>query len=197
MTAITSSSQLSSASKPPGILKTPASSRKRTSADLSSPSSIKSSTAATLSPQKRLKVAFDTDDEIIDSSETEQRSLIQIREEVRYALGQHAIGDHDEYQDIIDVFKADVFSPGSPSAELLAKYIVALTANVASLDRNCADLVQSVLKSEWLGRDEPFVINYIRFLSNLVSSHGAYIPDVLDMLVHKFSSRKSASNPGT
>ncbi|KAI9668808.1 MAG: hypothetical protein M1831_000877 [Alyxoria varia] len=186
MAALTSSSQLSSASKPPGILKTPASSRKRPSEDLSSPSSVKNSATGSASPQKRLKVAFDTDDEIIDLGEAAQKSLIQIREEVGFALRQHAIGDHEEYQDIIDIFKADVFSHGSPPRELLAKYIVALTANVGSLDRNCSDLVHSVLQTEWLGRDEAFVINYIRFLSNLVSSHGTFIPDVLDMLVQKF-----------
>lgn len=147
------------------------------------------------SPSKRPKVEFDTDDEIFDLSEANEKSSILVQEEVRFALRHHAEGQDDKkYKEIKALFSTKVCDPlvqDPPSSSLLAKHLAGLTNNVLALNRSCADLVNSVINMHWLGRDEAFVARYVHFLGTLVSAQGGYAAKILNMLVFNFAEVRS------
>ena len=176
---------LSSASRPPGILK---SSLKRESVDLDNET-------LPSSPKKRPRVAFDSEDEVFDLRG--EKSSILIQEEVRCALRQHAEGqDQQIYYEIKKIFSQDPRDSSvtdAPSSTLLRKHIIGLTNNATALNRSCADLVNDVIYTQWVGRDEVFVARFVGFLGVLLSSQGGYTSKVLKMLVMHFAESESRS----
>lgn len=172
-----------SAQRPISILKQ----QKRGSADLDAdliPSS----------PKKRHRVAFDTADEVFDPRD--QKSSILIQEEVRFALRKHTEGgDEQPYYDIKKLFSQDPRNPSeaqyAPSSSLLRKHLIGLTNNATALNRSCADLVNEVINTQWVGRDEAFVARFVSFLGILLSSQGGYLGKVLKMLVSHFAESQS------
>lgn len=96
------------------------------------------------------------------------KSLDEVKREVRQALDRHAMGDDEDYDTLKEVFGNDQNPDASQAAEedeedeegapkpgdLLA-YIVALTSHVPMLDKSCSGLVRSILK--WYGlNNRPF-----------------------------------------
>lgn len=127
-----------------------------------------------------------------------EKSAAVVREEVRRALQRHISGtDSEAYDRIKEIFAADPkrrdedgngedggLSYDIPSHGTLKHHLMGLLSNVASLDRSCNGLVQAVLNSVWLGRDESYVKLFIRFLGNLAAAQGCYLGSVLKMLVN-------------
>ncbi|KAI9680183.1 MAG: hypothetical protein M1829_001420 [Trizodia sp. TS-e1964] len=112
--------------------------------------------------------------------------------EVRLAIEQFRHGDSRAYDDLKALFSPTKTHPRKPTsttpdeepvpASTMRCYITALAVSVSMLDRACSDLVHAVLAAPWLGRDESFVALYTRFLGNLGSAQGGYVPAILRML---------------
>ncbi|KAJ5280495.1 hypothetical protein N7478_005867 [Penicillium angulare] len=159
-------------------------------------------------PAKRPRVTWNENDSIrtfspLDGSKpgkqppptTPGKSAAVIREEVRRAIHRHVTaGDSEAYDRIKQVFAFDPRKPDSsgqswytPSHADLRNHLMGLLSHVASLDRDCSSLVQAVLNSEWLGRDEAYVKLFIRFLGNLAAAQGTYLVQIFRMLTSKLS----------
>ncbi|KAJ5115260.1 hypothetical protein NUU61_001019 [Penicillium alfredii] len=175
--------------------------RKMSEMDLSlSPSSMASDAAEDAPPtSKRPRVVkFDDDVKMHDPSRngnqpsiTTEKSLPVVREEVRRAIHRHVSGSESEaYDRIKEIFTADpkkqdddtMASYELPTPTSLKHHLMGLLAHIASLDRSCNGLVNAVLNSEWLGRDDSYVKLYIRFLGNLAAAQGTYLNAVMKML---------------
>ncbi|KAH8700716.1 RNA polymerase I-specific transcription initiation factor RRN3 superfamily [Talaromyces proteolyticus] len=192
----------------PSILKTSklastlpaAAGRKRKMMDIdmsSQPTSIPSE-ADTGSPVKRPRVKFDSSVETRhlpdlspERQQQKEKSVSLVREEVRRAIQRHVSGADSEAYDLIkQVFATDARkqeddeSDEIPSPTSMKRHLMGLLSNVSLLDGNCSGLVNAVLSSEWLGRDEPYVKLFIRFLGNLSAAHSAFLRPVLKMLVN-------------
>lgn len=126
------------------------------------------------------------------------KSTAVVREEVRRAIQRHVTGTASEaYDRVKEVFLADPKKAGDdeegdeefelPSPESLRNHLLGLLSNVSALDRRCNELVNAVLGSEWLGRDESYVKLFVRFLGNLAAAQGGYLGPVLKMLVNGFA----------
>ncbi|KKA18246.1 RNA polymerase I specific transcription initiation factor RRN3 superfamily [Rasamsonia emersonii CBS 393.64] len=149
-------------------------------------------------PKKRARVQFESDVEMrhlptaADGDENEKSAAV-VREEVRRAIQRHVSGtDSEAYDRIKEIFSIDpkkAEEDGSydvPTHTTLKRHLMGLLSNVAMLDRNCLGLVNAVLGSEWLGRDESYVKLFVRFLGNLAAAQGGYLRSVLKMLVGYF-----------
>ena len=164
-------------------------------------------------PKKRARVTFD-DKNIrmheaslskVDSSETGKSTGV-IREEIRRAIHRHvSAGDSEAYDEVKAVFTADpkkavdaMYSYDLPTHTTLRNHLLGLLSHVASLDRDCSGLVHAVINSEWLGRDEPYVKLYIRFLGNLAAAQGTYLGVIFKKLVTTLAgvSRGTGRLPG-
>ncbi|KAI5295632.1 hypothetical protein KEM52_000764 [Ascosphaera acerosa] len=122
------------------------------------------------------------------SSPSTDRSAALAREEIRRAITRHIEhGDSDAYDRIKGLFSRkdqdDVLGTPTPTATLQT-YLAGLISNVALLDGPCSTLVQAVLDSQWLGRDEDYVQLYVKFLGTLAASRGAFVIPTLKMLAN-------------
>jgi RNA polymerase I-specific transcription initiation factor RRN3 len=170
---------------------------------LSPSSSIASDADGQPSPRKKTRVQFDEDVEMREISYnaetqgegqwTTEKSAAVVREEVRRAIQRHVSGgDSEAYDRVKEVFSINprrLDANGMPPSNLpthttLKHHLMGLLSNVAALDRSCNGLVQAVLDSEWLGRDESYIKLYIRFLGNLAAAQGSYLGSVLKMLAN-------------
>ena len=133
------------------------------------------------SPGKRPKVSFDSNVEVRVMRDWENTPQF-IQEEVRRALEQHALGDDSGYSQVIEIYAAKSNVEDNPSITTIRNYTQALLGNVSSLDKSCAGLVDAVLESQWLGRQEDYFTLHVRFLGNL-AAQGIFLSDVLRMLV--------------
>lgn len=175
---------------------------------LPSPSSSLAGSAGGSPPKKRPHVQFSqtvetrylstAEDRSGNDAEVEKSAAV-VREEIRRAVQRHLYsGDSEAYDKVKEIFSTDPrkrdesgsLPPSMPTHTTLKNHLMGLLSNVASLDRNCSGLVQSVLRSEWLGRDESYVKLFIRFLGNLSAAHGSYLRSVLNMLVSYLSEGK-------
>jgi RNA polymerase I-specific transcription initiation factor RRN3 len=134
------------------------------------------------SPNKKTKVTFDDEVEVRVMDEWEKAPAI-VREEVRRALERHSLEDDTDYDKVMEIYERNSETGETSSTSTLRSYTAALLSNVSSLDRTCSTLVSSVLQSEWTVQPDEYVGLYLRFLTNLVSAQGAYLGDVLRMLV--------------
>lgn len=163
--------------------------------------------------KKRARVTFDNNIQTheatfskVDAPATSEKSLALVREEVRRAIHRHvSAGDSQAYDSIKEIFSADpkgaddvTSSYALPTHAALKHHLLGLLSHVASLDRNCNGLVNAVINSEWLGRDESYVKVFIRFLGNLAAAQGTYLGAVLKMLAAKLAgvSRGTGRLPG-
>ncbi|KAI1172459.1 RNA polymerase I-specific transcription initiation factor RRN3 [Nemania sp. FL0916] len=160
-------------------------------------------TEGTRSPlRKRARVEFDLEN--IEVHEIGARPVEELRKEIKTALDRHAHGEDGEY----DMLKQTL--QGKPSSDRddlddsdddddesarsvvtanleLKGYFVALTAFAPRLGRSCDGLVRSLLRCQWLGRDDQFAKAYIQFLAALVSAQGPRLTQVLSMIIENFS----------
>jgi RNA polymerase I-specific transcription initiation factor RRN3 len=165
--------------------------------DLSlSPSSSQGDDAEDTQPsKKKARVQFDKKVKMHEDT-TSERSLGVIREEVRGAIHRHvAMSESEGYDRIKGVFTADpklqgddaVLTYDMPTHTSLKNHLLGLLSHVSSLDRSCSGLVNAIINSEWVGRDESYVKLYIRFLGNLAAAQGSYLSSVLKMLTTNLS----------
>ena len=134
------------------------------------------------SPGKKIKVSFDNDVEVRVMEEWGKAPEV-IREEVKRGIERHAVGDDLIYDRMKEIYNARPTDEDAPTQTTLKNYTSALLSQASMLNRSCNGLVQTVLKSEWLERDEDYVAQYVKFLGHLISAQGTYMRDALGMLV--------------
>jgi RNA polymerase I-specific transcription initiation factor RRN3 len=143
---------------------------------------------------KRAKVQFNEEDnktEIIKAW-NDDKALALVREEVRRALERHLAGDSSSYDSLRQLLTTKPFSDDAPSNTLLRRYIIALTGFTNLMGGRCAELVEAVLETQWLGREEDTVICYRRLLVNMIATHGGFAQTILNSLVDKFVNCKAS-----
>ena len=106
---------------------------------------------------------------------------------MRRALEEHARsgGDDTRYDGLKELFARSA-KANKAENESLKAHLLAMTSCVSLLGKNCSGLVREVLQSQWLGKEEGYVRAYVAFLGHLASTQGAYVGNVLNMLVDKF-----------
>ncbi|KAL9638352.1 MAG: hypothetical protein Q9164_001602 [Protoblastenia rupestris] len=144
------------------------------------------------SPSKRSRVTFDSDVEVRSVGEYEKAPEL-IQEEVRSALEKRAWGDDSGYESIKAVYSRQEDEDDDPSPTTLRNYTIALLSNISSLNKSTADLIRTVLKSEWIGRDEEYVSLFVRLLANIVTAQGSFLADTLRMLVDNLTATPPSS----
>ena len=143
-------------------------------------------------PLKRAKVTFSDDVEVNDVQEWEKAPDI-VHEEVRRAIQMNGVGDTSGYDEVKSIYSVSARQERELSSCTLRNYTNALVGNIAALNRSCSSLISVVLRSDWLIQDGDYISTYARFLANLVSTHGTFLPDVLSMLVNNMTSCKNLS----
>lgn len=167
-----------------------------------------------LSGNKRLRDETDLDPPSSPSSKRQKRvefnpeikeqafepytqDLKSVRLEVRRAIEEHLTCNGDDTSELYDavkeIFTTSADHPDARTGKEIGTYLQALAGSVSSLDRRCNGLVMAVLHTQWLGREERFVKQYVNFLGHLVSAQGIYVPIVLEVCVNKFSSMHLSS----
>ncbi|EPS29634.1 hypothetical protein PDE_04584 [Penicillium oxalicum 114-2] len=209
-------SKMLPSSSPVSILKSSKSAgTKRKMADLDrslSPVSSASESVEDAPPsKKRARVTFNEKIQTHswnqnDPAAANAMSVAMVREEIRRAIHRHvSSGESEGYDQIKEIFTADpkkaedtVHSYSLPSHITLKNHLMGLLSHIASLDRGCSSLVNAVVESEWLGRDEAYVKLFIRFLGNLAAAQGTYLGLIFKMLVRKLAgiARGTGSLPG-
>ncbi|KAL9029553.1 MAG: hypothetical protein Q9196_002217 [Gyalolechia fulgens] len=157
--------------------------RKREEADTLEPSS----------PSKRSKVSFDSNVEV-QVVEEWGKSPAVVQESVRRAIQKHAVGDSTSYERIKAVFVPAKVDQDEASPTAVENHTAALLNNVSMLNKFCADLVNTVLDSNWLERSEDYVQLFTQFLANLVSAQGVHLPNVLRMLADNLAANPPSKN---
>ncbi|KFH47301.1 RNA polymerase I-specific transcription initiation factor-like protein [Hapsidospora chrysogenum ATCC 11550] len=147
---------------------------------------------------KRRKVFFDEVQNKI--YEVGNRTMEEVKREVREALEEHRRGNDGPYDTLKELFGKDKqrYLPASAGEEddalkpqELRAYVVALTSYVPALkEKDCNGLVKIILKCSWLGRDEEFLDVYTYFLAALISAQGTYLTPVLSMMVDNFTATR-------
>ncbi|KAK4698116.1 RNA polymerase I-specific transcription initiation factor RRN3, partial [Lecanoromycetidae sp. Uapishka_2] len=106
-----------------------------------------------------------------------------IQEEVRRAFAKRASGDSSGYDKLKEIYAVKRDEEDELSPNTMKNYTMALLGNVSALNKSNSDFVHMVLNSEWLGRQEEYVVLYARLLANLTSAHGIFLGDTMRMLV--------------
>ncbi|KAF4123446.1 hypothetical protein GMORB2_6147 [Geosmithia morbida] len=153
------------------------------------------------SPTKRRKVLFD---EVHNKTyEVGNRTMDEIKREVREALEEHRRGNDGPYDSLKELFSNDRQRYLPPVAgedddtlkpQELRAYVMALTSCMPMLkDKECNGLVKTILQCSWLGRDDEFLRVYTYFLAALISAQGTYLLPVLSMMVENFKISRSSA----
>jgi RNA polymerase I-specific transcription initiation factor RRN3 len=158
-------------------------------------------TDALESPTKRRKVFFNEVQNKV--YEVGNRTMEEIKFEVRTALEEHRRGNDGPYDTLKEMFSKDKTRYASPSdgdeedtpkPHELRSYVVALTSCMPLLkEKECNGLVRAILKFPWLGRDEEFLKVFTHFLAALISAQGSYLLPVLSMMVDQFTATRPSS----
>lgn len=148
------------------------------------------------SPAKRARVTFDSDVEIVSADEEEALDPLVVQEQVRRALERHRLGDDETYERIRSIFTIPPDKPQAPSAKSLRIHLQAVLAHVALLSKECNTLVNAVLYSEWVGRDDAYYALFVRFLNNLAAAQRGYQSKIMGMLVEMLGPQKTRRVPG-
>ena len=143
------------------------------------------------SPSKRSRVTFDSDVEIVSADDDEDLDSLVVKEQVRRAIERHRIREDDAYERIKGLFNASPDKPNAPSTKVMKFHLQALLANVTALDKDCSGLVNAVLYSEWVGRDEQYYALFVRFLTNLSAAQRGYQQKIMLVLVDLLGPQKT------
>lgn len=143
------------------------------------------------SPTKRHRVTFDSDVEV-RIVENWEKSPAVIQDAVRRALQSHTTGDDSGYDKVKAIYAPPENGQEHASHMAIRNHTSALLSNVCMLNKNCADLVHSVLTSDWLARSDDYVHLFVQFLANLVSAQGLFLADALRILVENLTTSKTA-----
>ena len=145
------------------------------------------------SPGKKPKVTFDSDVEVRVVSDWEKTPHL-IQEEVRRAFAKRALGDDSGYDRLKDVYANKERNEEELGPTTIMNYTVSLLANVSVLNKSNSDLVHAIISSDWLGRTEDYVALFVRLLANLSSTQGAFLEDVVRMLVNNLTAGMTRSS---
>jgi RNA polymerase I-specific transcription initiation factor RRN3 len=148
-----------------------------------------------LSPSKRSRVTFDSDVEILSADDEDDLSVDVVTEQVRRAIERHRAGDNIAYDNVRNMFAADAERENSPSSKLMRVHLTAMLTNVAGLTKECSGLVNDVLNSEWIGRDDMYYALFVRFLNNLAAAQRGYQIKIMQMLVELLGPQKTRRIP--
>ena len=143
------------------------------------------------SPSKRSRVTFDSDVEIVSADDDEELNPLVVKEQVRRAIERHRFRENEGYERIRSYFNLSPEKSTAPSTKVLKFHLQALLANVVSLDKDCNGLVNAVLYSEWIGRDDSYYSLFVQFLNNLAAAQHGYQTKIMSMLVDLLGPQKT------
>ena len=143
------------------------------------------------SPSKRSRVTFDSDVEIVSADDDEELDPLVVKEQVRRAIERHLFRTDEAYERIKGYFTCSPEKSNAPSTKVLKVHLQALLANVTSLGKDCSDLVNAVLYSEWVGRDDTYYALFVRFLNNLAAAQHGYQSKIMSVLVDLLGPQKT------
>ena len=147
------------------------------------------------SPSKRSRVTFNSDVEVVSPDDEEDVDPFFAREDVRRAIQRHLVGDDEAYERVRAIFTKPYTNAAAPSTRVVRVYLQALLTNISSLDKSCNALVNAVLFTEWVGRDENFFSLYGRFVGNLAAAQSGYVVRILSSLVDLLGLQKTRRVP--
>ena len=147
------------------------------------------------SPSKRSRVAFDSDIEIVSADDEDDLDPLVVKEQVRRAIERHRNGNNESYENIRAIFTTPAGERRGPSTRLVRVHLQALLANVASLSKDCSSLVNAVLFSEWIGRDDVFFTLFVKFITNLAAAQRGFQNKIMEMLVELLGHQKTRRVP--
>ena len=140
-------------------------------------------------------MTFDSDVEIVSADDEEELDPLVVQEQVRRGIERHKVGDHEEYERVRSIFSTPPDKPQAPSAKALRIHLQAVLTNVALLNKDCSNLVSTVLQSEWIGRDDTYYALFVRFLSNLAAAQRGFQSKIMGMLVELLGPQKTRRIP--
>ncbi|KAL2433285.1 RNA polymerase I-specific transcription initiation factor rrn3 [Exophiala dermatitidis] len=149
------------------------------------------------SPSKRSRVTFDSDVEIVSADDDEDLDPLVVKEQVRRAIERHRLKDDEGYERIKGYFTTSHEKPNAPSTKALRIHLQAVLANVTALTKDCSGLVNSILYSEWVGRDEAYYALFVRFLNNLAAAQRGYQHKIMSVLVELLGPQKTRRIAGS
>ena len=144
------------------------------------------------SPTKKTRVTFDSDVQVRMVHDWEKGPEI-VHDEVRRALARRAVGDSSGYELIKRVYSANNTQEDKPTPRMIKHYTMALLNNVSALTKSNSDLVHQVLKSDWLGRQDDYVILFKQLMANIVSNHGTFLREAMQILVDNLAAAPSSN----
>ncbi|CAH0049815.1 unnamed protein product [Clonostachys solani] len=175
--------------------------RKADDAGLDDEEAVVPSSPTKYRPAKYRKVDFDIARNT--THEIGNRTMEEVKREVREALEEHRRGNDGPYDTLKEIFGDDKQRYLPPivgeeddtlKPQELRAYVVALTSCMPILkEKECNGLVKTILKCSWLGRDDEFLKVFTSFLASLVSAQGTYLLPVLAMIVDKFTATRSST----
>lgn len=104
------------------------------------------------------------------------------------ALEMYDKGQKTDYEDLRKQFSTDPKSPGAPSPAELKRLLFSLIHVASKLNSNYQNLIDDILKTYWIGRDNDFVSIYVQFLGAIATAHSGYIPLIIKMLIQIMAS---------
>lgn len=149
------------------------------------------------SPSKRSRVTFDSDVEIVSADDEEDLDPLVVKEQVRRAIERHRFREDDTYERIKSLFTTSPEKANAPSSKALKIHLQAVLANVTSLNKDCSGLVNAILYSEWVGRDESYYALFVRFLNNLAAAQRGYQHKIMSVLVDLLGPQKTRRIEGS
>ncbi|KIW99914.1 uncharacterized protein Z518_10842 [Rhinocladiella mackenziei CBS 650.93] len=149
------------------------------------------------SPSKRSRVTFDSDVEIVSADDDEDLDPLVVREQVRRAIERHRFREDEAYERIKSLFSTSPEKPNAPSTKALKIHLQAILAHVTALNKDCNGLVNAVLYSEWIGRDETYCALFVRFLNNLAAAQQGYQHKMMSVLVDLLGPQKTRRMAGS
>ena len=144
-----------------------------------------------MSPSKRSRVTFDSAVEVRSVDDEDILSVEVVTEQVRRAIERHRAGDHTSYDHIRSIFATPVGKETAPSSKVMRVHLTAMLTNVAVLTKECNSLVNAVLYSEWVGRDDMYYALFVRFLNNLAAAQRGHQTNTMQMLVELLGPQKT------
>jgi RNA polymerase I specific transcription initiation factor RRN3 len=155
---------------------------------INSPSDVKRQKVVSFSPSNEVRYVGNTaEDDPPPPPPPQEAPLSLVLEEVKVAFIQHRQNNNVKYNLLKSKFTLNPEDDDAPSNSDLRKHIIALTAEVLAFNDNSGDMVHSVMKCNWLQRDEGFLDDFRYFLTVLLTTYNGYLPLVLKWLIGKFT----------
>ncbi|RMZ91738.1 hypothetical protein DV736_g1011, partial [Chaetothyriales sp. CBS 134916] len=150
------------------------------------------------SPIKRSRVQFDSDIDILsadddDGGDDDKANFdpLVVKEQVRRAIERHRYGNDESYDAVRALFTTPPDDRRAPSTIRVRMHVQALLSNVALLSKECSSLVNAVVYSEWIGRDDAFYSLFVKFLTVLAAAQRGFQNRIMEMLVDLLGPQKT------